>query len=66
VGLRRLTGEEVATTLPVGEEFRDFYRAAYPRLVAQLYAVTADLALAEDLVQEAFARAASRWPQVGT
>lgn len=52
--------------MPVGEEFRDFYRAAYPRLVAQLYAVTADLALAEELVQEAFVRAASRWPQVGT
>jgi RNA polymerase sigma-70 factor, ECF subfamily len=52
--------------VPVGEEFRDFYRAAYPRLVAQLYAVTADLALAEELVQEAFVRAASRWPQVGT
>jgi len=66
VGLRRLTGEEVATPLPVGEEFRDFSRAAYPRLVAQLYAVTADLALAEELVQEAFVRAASRWPQVGT
>jgi RNA polymerase sigma-70 factor (ECF subfamily) len=51
--------------MPAGDKFHDFYRGAYPRLVAQLYAVTADLALAEDLVQEAFVRAASRWPQVG-
>jgi RNA polymerase sigma-70 factor (ECF subfamily) len=48
------------------EGFHDFYRDAYPRLVAQLYAVTTDLALAEDVVQEAFVRAASRWPQVQT
>ena len=48
------------------EGFHDFYRDAYPRLVAQLYAVTTDLALAEDVVQEAFVRAASRWPQIQT
>ena len=48
------------------EGFHDFYRDAYPRLVAQLYAVTTDLALAEDIVQEAFVRAASRWPQIQT
>lgn len=47
-----------------GDQFHDFYRAAYPRLVAQLYAVTGDLAQAEDVVQEAFVRAASRWPEV--
>ncbi|HEU4400046.1 MAG TPA: sigma-70 family RNA polymerase sigma factor [Actinomycetota bacterium] len=52
--------------MPTGEGFHDFYRDAYPRLVAQLYAVTADLGLAEDVVQEAFVRAASRWPQVST
>ena len=46
------------------EGFHDFYRDAYPRLVAQLYAVTTDLGLAEDVVQEAFVRAASRWAQV--
>jgi len=52
--------------MPTGEGFHGFYRDAYPRLVAQLYAVTADLGLAEDVVQEAFVRAASRWPQVST
>jgi RNA polymerase sigma-70 factor, ECF subfamily len=44
------------------EGFHDFYRDAYPRLVAQLYTVTTDLALAEDVVQEAFVRAARRRP----
>jgi RNA polymerase sigma-70 factor (ECF subfamily) len=52
--------------MATGEGFYDFYRDAYPRLVAQLYAVTTDLGLAEDVVQEAFVRAASRWPQVRT
>jgi RNA polymerase sigma-70 factor, ECF subfamily len=50
--------------MPTGEGFQEFYRDAYPRLVAQLYAVTTDLGLAEDVVQEAFVRAASRWAQV--
>ena len=52
--------------MATGEGFHDFYRDAYPRLVAQLYAVTTDLGLAEDVVQEAFVRAASRWSEVST
>jgi DNA-directed RNA polymerase specialized sigma24 family protein len=50
--------------MPTGQDFHDFYQSSYPRLVAQLYAATTDLALAEDVVQEAFVRAASRWSEV--
>ena len=39
---------------------REVYAAAYPRLVGQLTGVTGDPAEAEDVVMEAFARAASR------
>jgi RNA polymerase sigma-70 factor (ECF subfamily) len=46
------------------DDFDAFYAATYARLVGQLYAVTGDLADAEDAVQEAFARAVVRWPRV--
>ncbi len=45
-------------------DFDAFYRGAYERLVGQLYAVTGNLADAEDVVQEAFARASVRWRRV--
>lgn len=38
----------------------EVYRVAYRRLVGQLYGVCGDLAEAEDVVQEAFARAVGR------
>ena len=38
---------------------RDVFEVSYRRLVVQLYAVTGDSAEAEDLVQEAFVRAAA-------
>jgi RNA polymerase sigma-70 factor (ECF subfamily) len=44
--------------------FDEFYAAAFGRLVGQLYFVTGDVHEAEDVVQEAMARAAVRWPQV--
>lgn len=44
--------------------FASFYAAAYPRLVAQLLAVTGNLQEAEDVVQEAFARASVRWQRL--
>ena len=46
------------------DDFAAFYAASYARLVGQLYAVTGDLAEAEDVVQEAFARAVVRWPRI--
>lgn len=38
----------------------ELYHAAYRRLVAQLYAFTSDVTEAQDVVQEAFARALAR------
>jgi RNA polymerase sigma-70 factor (ECF subfamily) len=46
------------------EDFEDFYRLAFRPLVEQLFLVTGDVAEAEDVVQEAFARAATRWASV--
>jgi RNA polymerase sigma-70 factor (ECF subfamily) len=43
------------------DDFEDFYQASYPRLVGQLTLVTGSLEDAEDAVQEAFARASTRW-----
>jgi RNA polymerase sigma-70 factor, ECF subfamily len=44
--------------------FEAFYDACYRRLVGQLFAVTGDLHQAEDVVQEAFVRAAARWQRL--
>jgi RNA polymerase sigma-70 factor, ECF subfamily len=44
--------------------FSSFFREAYPRIVGQLRLLTGDLASAEDVAQEAFVRAASRWRQL--
>jgi RNA polymerase sigma-70 factor (ECF subfamily) len=45
-------------------DFEDFYVATFDRLVGQLFLVTGDLHDAEDVVQEALARAAVRWPRL--
>lgn len=46
--------------------FDEFYQACYGRLLRQVALVTTDLADAEDVLQEAFARAAIRWRQLET
>ncbi len=46
-------------------EFEEVYRVDGVRLVAELHAITGSLAEAEDIVQEAFARAYARWRSVG-
>ena len=51
--------------MPMGDDsFAAFYTASYQRLLGQLFAVTGDLAEAENLLQEAYARAFVRWAQV--
>jgi RNA polymerase sigma-70 factor, ECF subfamily len=49
-----------------GDGFDAFYRESYAGLVRQRWAVTGSRQDAEDVVQEAFVRAAARWGQVGT
>jgi RNA polymerase sigma-70 factor, ECF subfamily len=44
--------------------FEDFYAAHFQSLTIQLYAYTADLAAAQDLVQEAMCRALARWKRI--
>jgi RNA polymerase sigma-70 factor (ECF subfamily) len=48
----------------VSDDFDAFYAASYGRLVGQLLVVLGDLNEAEDVVQEAFTRAATRWSRV--
>jgi RNA polymerase sigma-70 factor, ECF subfamily len=47
-------------------EFDDFYLATRDRLLHVLYAMTGDLAEAQDVLQEAYARAWQRWERVST
>ena len=47
-------------------DFDAFYLANFERFIVQLHAYTADMATAQDVVQEAFARALQRWSKVST
>jgi RNA polymerase sigma-70 factor, ECF subfamily len=47
-------------------DFDAFYLANFDRLIVTLHAYTGDLATAQDVVQEAFARALSRWSRLVT
>jgi RNA polymerase sigma-70 factor (ECF subfamily) len=46
--------------------FDGFYRATVPRMLLYMYAVCGDRIEAQDLTQEAYARAWQRWSRVGT
>lgn len=48
---------------PAEEAFRDIFAASYSKLVVQLYGVTGNAGEAEDVVQEAFVRAAASGPR---
>lgn len=45
-------------------EFEELYTSTFGRLVGQLFLITGDLHEAEEVVQEAFTRAAGRWQQL--
>ncbi len=47
--------------MPQTEDFDAFYRGTAPRLMRYAYGLTTDAAQAQDLVQEAYARAWQRW-----
>ena len=49
---------------PAEADFDAFYATTAAQLVRQLHAMTGDLLEAQDCVQEAYARAWQRWPQV--
>ncbi|SFD55735.1 SigE family RNA polymerase sigma factor [Streptomyces aidingensis] len=53
--------DEPRTRAADTEAFDAFYAASVGRLIGQLYAMTGDLAEAQDVVQEAFVRAWERW-----
>jgi RNA polymerase sigma-70 factor (ECF subfamily) len=46
--------------------FDGFYRATAPRMLLYMYAVCGDRTEAQDLTQEAYARAWQRWSRVGS
>jgi RNA polymerase sigma-70 factor, ECF subfamily len=46
------------------EDFDELYQAHYGNVVAMAYAMTGDLAEAQDLAQEAFCRAWQRWSRI--
>lgn len=60
--VRRSSRSPAAVAAPM--TFEAMYLANFNRLVMQLYAYTADMAQAQDLVQEAFARAVPRWSRL--
>lgn len=45
-------------------DFEDFYRATAQRLIRHLYALTGDMGDAQDIAQEAYARAWQRWSRI--
>lgn len=51
--------------LKQAREFEEFYAANYGKIVALITAVLGDRSEADDIAQEAFARALARWPKVG-
>ena len=50
--------------MAAGASFEEFYAATVDRLLGHLFLVTGDLHAAEEIVQEAFTRAAMRWPRL--
>jgi RNA polymerase sigma-70 factor (ECF subfamily) len=59
--VKTVVPDQVAARL----EFEEFFRAEYPGLVRAFYVLTADQGEAEELAQEAMARAFERWERVG-
>jgi RNA polymerase sigma-70 factor, ECF subfamily len=59
------TSREAMTGAPArGDEFEDFFRVEYPRLLRALVVVAGSPSESEELAQEAMARAYERWSRV--
>ncbi len=52
--------------MPGSSDFEEFYAASYGRVVALVATMLGDRHQAEDIAQEAFARALARWRRVAT
>jgi RNA polymerase sigma-70 factor, ECF subfamily len=66
-GMYRVSPTAEHRGMPVADEsFVAFYKASHTRLLKQVYAITTDLGEAEDVLQEAFTRAAMRWSTIRT
>lgn len=61
-GARATGGQQGVANL----EFTEFFQAQYPDLVRGLFLLTADRDEAEELAQEAMARAYARWDRIAT
>ena len=55
---------DAVASVDVQRDFDEFYATTFPILRSQLYAYLGDRAEAQDVVQEAFCRAFSRWKHV--
>ncbi len=64
--LRRATRTSAAEPPAETAGFDDFYAGTATRIIRQAYALTGDLAEAQDIAQETFARAWQRWSTVST
>jgi len=53
-----------AEAMAASESFEEFYAATVGRLLGQVFLVSGDLHAAEEIVQEAFTRAAIRWARL--
>ncbi len=54
----------LSSTIEPLDDFEAFYRAQYPKLAGSLRVVSGDVGLAEELAQEAFARALLHWERL--
>jgi RNA polymerase sigma-70 factor (ECF subfamily) len=58
----RATGRQALT----GDGFDEFYAATYRRIVGQVFVLLGDLHEAEDVTQDAFAKASFHWSRIST
>lgn len=57
--------EPASDPIELRVDFGAHFEANYPRLVAQLYAITLDAREAHDVVQDAYSRAWRQWAEIG-
>lgn len=62
--MSRLPTNDPTQVKPDSDEFDAFYRGTAARLVRYAYGLTTDAPEAQDLVQEAYARAWQRWQRL--